>query len=285
MGRICEKLVEELSSATDSLSSELQSHILTCPECQKAVAGVNALRAARKGLTAKEAASIASIAAAVKAEAATGASASSTGSSAATAGKLVAAIALAGIIGAGIFCFNGSEEAKIAGKPVIMKSVATVENPQEVYITTAESSGAGSTTLELDMDSGSKLVTEDQVIELPDSGDIRVKSPSVFNHSGERFTLLKGEARINALNRGAVLEVSTPLADIMISSASAVVFSNENEVKIVVESGELKARLNGSNEEVILKSGQELSISPEKDTINPIGTIMVSPDQEDIKSR
>lgn len=65
MTKICEKLIEEVFDP-DSLSPEMRSHVQVCPECQKALAAVKGLKAARKPATAKEAIAIASIMSSVR---------------------------------------------------------------------------------------------------------------------------------------------------------------------------------------------------------------------------
>lgn len=87
MANICEKLIEEVSSGSAKLSPELQSHVLTCPDCRQYLDSLKELKAARKGFSAKEAAAVATIAAVIKKEAAASAAASAaTGSSGSSAG-------------------------------------------------------------------------------------------------------------------------------------------------------------------------------------------------------
>lgn len=73
MTRICEKFVEDLSAGLTDLTGEMQAHLLTCPDCQQALAAVKLLKQQRKPMTGKEALAIAAILKAVKIEAAAGA--------------------------------------------------------------------------------------------------------------------------------------------------------------------------------------------------------------------
>lgn len=79
MTRICENFVDELTSSSGQLSPELREHLVTCPECKLAVESLRCLKAQRRPLAGKEAASIAGILKAVTADAASTASASAAG--------------------------------------------------------------------------------------------------------------------------------------------------------------------------------------------------------------
>ena len=76
MANICEKLVEEVSSGSTKLSAEMQSHVQTCAECQKTLQALDDLKAARKGLSVKEAAAISAITAKIMTDATVAASSS-----------------------------------------------------------------------------------------------------------------------------------------------------------------------------------------------------------------
>ena len=91
MANICEKLIEEVSSASAKLSPELQSHVLTCPDCRRYLDSLKELKAARKGFSAKEAAAVATIAAVIKKEAAV--SATTTAGSGSSSAGLIAKLA------------------------------------------------------------------------------------------------------------------------------------------------------------------------------------------------
>ncbi|MFZ5949315.1 MAG: hypothetical protein ACOYXC_01320, partial [Candidatus Rifleibacteriota bacterium] len=67
MANICEKLIEDVSAGSSNLSPELQSHVLTCPNCQQTLAAIKGLKSSRKGMSAKEAAAITAIISKVKA--------------------------------------------------------------------------------------------------------------------------------------------------------------------------------------------------------------------------
>lgn len=99
MANICEKLIEEVSSGSAKLSPELQSHVLTCPDCRQYLDSVKELKAARKGFSAKEAAAVASIAAVIKKEAVASAL-STAGSGSSTAGLIakLAALVVAALV-------------------------------------------------------------------------------------------------------------------------------------------------------------------------------------------
>ncbi len=97
MANICEKLIEQVSSDSAKLSPELQSHVLTCPECQQYLESIKSLKAARKGISAKEAAAIAGIVGLIGKEAAASASAATAGSGAA-AGATVGLFAKAALV-------------------------------------------------------------------------------------------------------------------------------------------------------------------------------------------
>ncbi len=75
MTRICEKFVEELTSGNRQFSAELREHLAGCPECQQAAESLNLLKANRKPISGREAASIAAVIKAVQSEAATATSA------------------------------------------------------------------------------------------------------------------------------------------------------------------------------------------------------------------
>lgn len=99
MANICEKLIEEVSSASAKLSPELQSHVLTCPDCRQYLDSVKELKAARKGFSAKEAAAVATIAAVIKKGAAASATtAAGSGSSSAGLIAKLAALAVAALV-------------------------------------------------------------------------------------------------------------------------------------------------------------------------------------------
>ncbi len=92
MTRICEKFVEDLSSGLTELTGEMQAHLLTCPDCQQALAAVKLLKQQRKPMSGKEALAIAAILKAVKIEAAAGAaSAVATTPQASIIGKVILA--------------------------------------------------------------------------------------------------------------------------------------------------------------------------------------------------
>lgn len=284
MARICEKLIEEISSGPGSLTRELQSHILTCPSCQETVNTIKSLKKARKGFTAKEAASIAAITSAVK-KAAVGTTAASAATKASSYSKpAFMAIALAALV-ATASLFLSSEKPIIPSVPTPTQALNSIaqDSDQEVYITTAEDATLSSAT-EINIDSGSKLATENKLVELSENSKINVKCPSVYNHSNENFTLIKGVIEIEAMDRTTPLEISTPLAEMVIMNGSAEIVATGTNLRIMVKAGEVKIRPAGSDKEIILKAGQEWNISPEKDTIDAVGTILVSPDKEDLNS-
>ncbi len=92
MTRICEKFIEELTSGNRQFSTELRDHLASCPECQQAAENLSLLKAHRKPVTGKEAASIVAVLKAVQAAEAATAATSVAGSSTAAAAPASIAI-------------------------------------------------------------------------------------------------------------------------------------------------------------------------------------------------
>lgn len=100
MTRICEKFIESLSSGSISLTDELRTHLLVCPDCQQSLAAVKLLQQQRLPVTAREATAIAGIFKGIqtKTTAATAATVVQAGSSLILASKAFLALLVALVI-------------------------------------------------------------------------------------------------------------------------------------------------------------------------------------------
>lgn len=274
MAKICENLIEEITSGSEVLSQEMQSHVLTCPDCQQTISSVKNLKAARKGPTAKEAAAMASILTAVKTQAAASSAAAATSS--APGSSLVPVVALLVVVASAVLLF----------KPDSTSVAYKTDAGQEVMITSAEDLASGSAAVinGIDLDSGAE--SEFKNIDLPEKTSLKAASNSVFDHSDHGVTLLRGHLEVSADREGSEFVVETPLARMILKKGRAAIVASDKNLEITVLDGELVVERDEKGESSqILKKGQQWTISPEKDTIDSVGTLIVSPDQEDLTEK
>lgn len=259
MAKICEKLIEEISSNPDSLSQEMQKHILTCSECRASIEAVKKLKSARKGLSAKEASSIATILTAVK-NSAPDANADTLPNTTSLTGVATVFIAALVAITALVLAPNDNQQKPI-GKDFSDKEF---------------------TTPKMANDEIKRVESEYMTIEPFADARIKLETGADFSSSNSGFTLSNGHAIIEAQNRKKSLTIETPLATIELKGAKAEITSSANGLKIKVETGEVRVIQKDDQSELLLTPGQSWSISAEKNNQDAVGTILVSPDQEDI---
>jgi hypothetical protein len=254
MAKICEQLREALLNQPGSLSQELKTHSQTCPECQAIVAALKDLKASRTGLSAKEATSVAAIQKAIGSSPAPQSTKSSLG-------KGIMITALAAVIGTGAYFFNST-----AGQS---------QAPEKIYITSGNKNIPAKET-QINLDSY-------KFVEFSPGIKAAIEQLSSVDVSSQSLSLIQGKASVTSENPNKTFVVKTPLAKISISGGSCKIEAGPANLKITVESGEIKVLQQNTDEPLTLQPGQEWIISPEQDTIEPVGTLLVSPDDEELK--
>jgi hypothetical protein len=249
MNNLCEKVHESLTSDSGSLSNELRNHCQNCPECSQLLVAFHELQHSRKSVTAKEASSITAINAAVKK--AVNHSTNHSIKTALIAFTLVSSLAIGGL--------------------VFYRQQYQQTRPEKLSITSVETTKAVTTT----------QTNEDSaplIIQIASGCEAIITKSSAYEVNKNQLNLLNGSATINA--KKTPVKVRTSQAIIEMANAQCSVSTEADKIEIKVISGKISVTASEKGEKIILSQGQNWT--PEQDAIDKVGTLLISPDSEDI---
>ena len=250
----CETFLEEMSSAPNSITPELEKHLLVCPSCKETYEAINELKLLRAPLSAKEVQGISKIKSQIK-----GSSVDLAANSSSFSMVYKAIAVLLVLAGTSVLYLTNTKQNKFSPDKPIAQEMAVSDFQEKIL-------------------SDKKLTLQPNA-----DSEVTCFAPGKYRISSDGIVINSGKAVLKISKHEKGYRIFTPLCQATLKDCLVECNVDNDSVTIKVIKGKLELIKNADNRSIQLTPGKEWKDQLSVKARSKVKTMVVSPIKEDLE--